>query len=403
MLKKALVVILILATVLSTNAVPVSADPLPGYSSILSMANNMYVCADNYGNDPLIANRSSASDWEAFKVIRNSDGTVSFLSQISNKYVSADLNIGGKLIADRTAIDTWEKFRIVELGDGTVALQALANNMYVCADLDQGAVLYANRSSVGGAWEAFKITEFTGSPPASGYTTLVWSDEFNGSSLDTSNWTCETGTGSGGWGNNELQYYTSRPENIRVTGGNLVITARRESYGGMNYTSARIKTQDKRTWTYGRVEARIKIPTGKGLWPAFWMLGNNITQVSWPYCGEIDIMEHVNNESVTHGTIHWSDHNGNYAYYGGPTSWNLDFSQYHVYAIEWSPSSIKWFVDGNQFWEANIANSINGTDEFHRPFFILLNLAVGGNWPGSPDGSTPFPAEMLVDYVRVYQ
>lgn len=402
MLKKSFAIVLILALVLSTNAVPASAEPISGYSSILALANNMYVCAENYGNDPLVANRSTASDWEAFKIIYNSDGTVSFLSQISNKYVSADLNIGGQLIANRTAIDTWEKFRLIDLGDDKFAILALANNMYVCADLNQGAVLYANRSSID-TWETFRISQFGGSAPSSGYTRLVWSDEFNGTSLDTSNWTYEIGTGSNGWGNNELQYYTSRPENIRVSGGNLIITARRESYGGMNYTSARIKTQDKRTFTYGRVEARIKIPTGKGLWPAFWMLGNNISQVSWPYCGEIDIMEHVNNEGVTHGTIHWSDHNGNYAYYGGPTPWNLDFSQYHVYAIEWSPTSIKWFVDGNQFWEANIANSINGTDEFHKPFFILLNLAVGGNWPGSPDGSTPFPAEMLVDYVRVYQ
>lgn len=401
MLRRFLVSILILLLVFSTWSLPAVAEPIAGYSSILAMANNQYVCAEDYGNGPLVANRSSASDWESFKVIYNSDGTVSFLSQISNKYVCADLNLGGQLIADRTAIDTWEKFRIVDLGDGTVALLALANNMYVSADLNQGAVLYANRSSID-TWEKFKITEFGGSSPSPDYKTLVWSDEFNGSSLDTSNWTCEIGTGHNGWGNNELQYYTDRPENVRVSGGHLIITARRENYGGRNYTSARIKTQGKRNWTYGRIEARIKIPTGQGLWPAFWMLGESFSQVSWPYCGEIDIMEHINNESVTHGTIHWSDHNGNYAYYGGATR-NLDFSQFHVYSIEWSPSSIKWFVDGNQFFEANIANGINGTDEFHKPFFIILNLAVGGNWPGSPNSSTPFPAEMLVDYVRVYQ
>ena len=194
MLRRFLVSILILLLVFSTWSLPAVAEPIAGYSSILAMANNQYVCAEDYGNGPLVANRSSASDWESFKVIYNSDGTVSFLSQISNKYVCADLNLGGQLIADRTAIDTWEKFRIVDLGDGTVALLALANNMYVSADLNQGAVLYANRSSID-TWEKFKITEFGGSSPSPDYKTLVWSDEFNGSSLDTSNWTCEIGTG----------------------------------------------------------------------------------------------------------------------------------------------------------------------------------------------------------------
>ncbi len=229
---------------------------------------------------------------------------------------------------------------------------------------------------------------------------LVWSDEFNGSSLNTSNWTYETGTGSGGWGNNELQYYTGRSENVQVTGGNLVITARRESYGGMNYTSARIKTQGLKSFTYGKVEARIKLPTGQGLWPAFWMLGTNITSVGWPYCGEIDIMERVNFNSYVNGTVHW-DANG-YASYGR-TSGNLDFSQYHVYSIEWDSSYIRWFVDGVQYNEFYIANNTGNTEEFQRPFFLLLNLAVGGNWPGSPNSSTPFPSQMLVDYVRVYQ
>lgn len=229
---------------------------------------------------------------------------------------------------------------------------------------------------------------------------LVWSDEFNGTSLNTSNWTYETGTGSSGWGNNELEYYTGRPENLQVTGGNLVITARRESYGGMNYTSARIKTQGLKSFTYGKVEARIKLPSGQGLWPAFWMLGTNITTVNWPYCGEIDIMERVNNNSNVNGTVHWDA--GGYASYGR-TSGNLDFSQYHVYSIEWDSSYIRWFVDGAQYNEFYIANNTGNTEEFQRPFFLLLNLAVGGNWPGSPDGSTPFPSQMLVDYVHVYQ
>jgi len=229
---------------------------------------------------------------------------------------------------------------------------------------------------------------------------LVWSDEFNGNSLNTSNWIAETGIGDNGWGNNELQYYTSRGENLQVTGGNLVITARKESYGGRNYTSARIKTQGLRNFTYGKIEARIKLPTGQGLWPAFWMLGSNISSVGWPSCGEIDIMERVNANPFVNGTVHWNA-NG-YASYGKESGY-VDFSGYHVYSIEWDSSYIRWFVDGILFNEFYIANGTGNTEEFQRPHFILLNLAVGGNWPGSPNSSTPFPAQMLVDYVRVYQ
>lgn len=231
---------------------------------------------------------------------------------------------------------------------------------------------------------------------------LAWSDEFNGSTINKANWISETGTGSGGWGNNELEYYTNRPENVRTENGNLLIEARKEAYGGMGYTSGRIKTQGLKDFKYGKIEARMKVPSGQGIWPAFWMLGSNISQVVWPKCGEIDIMEHVNNEPNIHGTIHWNDNDNKYANYGG-SSGNLDVTQYHVYSIEWDASSIKWFIDGAKYWEANILNSVNGTDEFHKPFFILFNLAVGGNWPGNPDQSTQFPAKMYVDYIRVYQ
>ncbi|WP_145019801.1 RICIN domain-containing protein [Paenibacillus sp. Y412MC10] len=229
---------------------------------------------------------------------------------------------------------------------------------------------------------------------------LVWNDEFDGTALNRSNWTPEIGTGSGGWGNNELQYYTDRSQNLQVTGGNLVITARKESYGGLNYTSARIKTQNLKSFTYGKIEARIKLPSGQGLWPAFWMLGSNISTVGWPYSGETDIMERVNNNPYVNGTVHWDA--GGHAEYGR-VSGNLDFSQYHVYSVEWDSKYIRWFVDGQQFNEFYIENGTGNTEEFQRPFFLLLNLAVGGNWPGAPNDSTPFPAQMLVDYVRVYQ
>ena len=223
---------------------------------------------------------------------------------------------------------------------------------------------------------------------------LVWNDEFD--SINTSNWTFEVG--GGGWGNNELQYYTNG-NNSYIQNGVLVIEARRESVGGMAYTSSRMITRGKREFTYGKIEARMAIPMGQGIWPAFWMLGTNIGSVGWPACGETDIMEHINATNTIYGTIHW-DTNG-YASYGGST--NTTPASYHVYTIEWTSSAIKWFVDGVQYHEANILNSVNGTDEFHRPFFIILNQAVGGNWPGSPNSGTPFPSRFYVDYVRVYQ
>ncbi|TRX45872.1 carbohydrate-binding protein [Fulvivirga sp. M361] len=226
---------------------------------------------------------------------------------------------------------------------------------------------------------------------------LVWQDEFtNGISSD---WVFETGNGYSGWGNNELQYY--RRENATVENGNLVITAKRESFGGYNYTSARMKTQGRKSFRYGKIEARIALPLGQGLWPAFWMLGNNISSVGWPACGEIDIMEHINNEATTYGTIHWQDHNGNKAEYGGSTGVNV--SAYHVYSIEWDQNYIRWFVDGNQFHIVDISNGINGTSEFHNEHFLLLNMAVGGNWPGFSIDNSKLPARMYVDYVRVYQ
>lgn len=226
---------------------------------------------------------------------------------------------------------------------------------------------------------------------------LVWSDEFTNSIGP--DWVFETGTGSGGWGNNELQYY--RQQNASIENGQLVITAKQENFGGMNYTSARMKTQGKKSWKYGKIEARIAMPSFQGVWPAFWMLGDNITSVGWPACGEIDIMEHVNTEQATHGTIHWQDHTNSYASYSGSTYANV--TAYHTYAIEWDANSIKWYLDGNQYHEASIAGGVNGTSEFHNNFFIILNMAIGGNWPGWNVDNSALPAKMYVDYVRVYE
>lgn len=224
---------------------------------------------------------------------------------------------------------------------------------------------------------------------------LDWSDEFNGSI--SSNWVFETG--AGGWGNNEFQYY--RRENASVENGSLVITAKRENYGGAQYTSARMKTQGKKSWKYGKIEARIAMPSFQGIWPAFWMLGDKISSVGWPACGEIDIMEHINTGGNVHGTIHWLDNSGTHAQYTASTSTSV--TSFHNYAVIWDASAIRWYVDGVKYHEANIAGGVNGTSELHENFFILLNMAVGGNWPGFSVDNNGFPAKMYVDYVRVYK
>jgi beta-glucanase (GH16 family) len=226
---------------------------------------------------------------------------------------------------------------------------------------------------------------------------LVWSDEFSGTTLNTNNWSYEFG--NGGWGNNEWQYYTNAQQNIEVLNGNLKITARHEGVGATEYTSARIITKGLFDFEYGKIEARMKLPLGQGLWPAFWMLGANIDEVSWPECGEIDIMEHVSNELMTHGAVHW--YNNGHSYVGNGT--NVDPTQYHVYGVIWEENLIRWFVDGVQFYQFTIQAPNNSDDSFRHPMFILLNMAIGGNWPGYPDATTPFPSSMLVDYVRVYQ
>lgn len=226
---------------------------------------------------------------------------------------------------------------------------------------------------------------------------LLWSDEFAGSTLDATKWAPEFG--NGGWGNNEWQYYTNAAQNLAVENGQLKITARHEGTGAMEYTSARIVTKGLFDFQYGKVEARMKLPMGQGFWPAFWMIGANIDDVSWPACGEIDIMEQVSNEYSTHGTVHWN--NNGHVYSGN--GYNVDPTQYHVYGIIWEENLIRWYVDGIQFYQFTVQPSNNSDDGFRHPFFLILNLAVGGNWPGYPDASTVFPSNMMVDYVRVYQ
>ncbi len=242
--------------------------------------------------------------------------------------------------------------------------------------------------------------------------TLVWSDEFNGSNgsaVDSSKWVSETG--GGGWGNNELEYYTRRLENASQQNGNLVIKVLQEKYTGTdgvtrNYTSARLKTQGKFSQAYGRFEARIKIPRGQGIWPAFWMLSDDIDKAGWPACGEIDIMENIGKEpTLVHGTIHgpgYSGANGIGAPYALPGDQRFA-DDFDIFAVEWEPNAIRFYVDDHLYATRTPADLPKGTKwVYDHPFFLLVNVAVGGLWPGNPDESTVFPQTMLVDYVRVY-
>ena len=252
-------------------------------------------------------------------------------------------------------------------------------------------------------------------PPAAW--TLAWSDEFDGpagSAVDGTRWVADTG--GQGWGNQEREYYTAGAANAALDGtGHLVITARAEPattpyrcwYGACRFTSGRLKTQGKFEFTYGRAEARLRIPRGQGIWPAFWMLGGNIDQVGWPRSGEIDVMENIGREPATvHGTMHgpgYSGAGGIGSAYGLPTA-GAFADEFHVFAVEWTTGQLRWLVDDHEYRTITTADLPSGTGwVFDHPFFLLLNVAVGGAWPGEPDATSTFPQQMVVDYVRVYR
>lgn len=243
------------------------------------------------------------------------------------------------------------------------------------------------------------------------YTDIIWQDEFDtDGSVDSDSWIFDIGTGEEifgqpGWGNNEQQYYTDRPENIRVEDGMLHITARKESFEGSNYTSAKILTRGKFERTYGRFEARIQLPFGQGIWPAFWLLGDDSGgSVIWPQIGEIDIMEYRGQEPIViHGSVHGPGYSGGNAVTDRYRLTNGRFdTEFHLFAIEWGPDFIRYYVDDELYNEIT-PDDVSGEWVFNdNIFYIILNVAVGGSFVGSPNNSTPFPQTMLVDYVRVY-
>lgn len=231
---------------------------------------------------------------------------------------------------------------------------------------------------------------------------LVWHDEFDGKAVDKANWTYDLG--GGGWGNGEAQFYTDRTENARVENGLLLIEARQEKYEDSYYTSARLKTQGRQEFQYGRIEARIKVPAGAGLWPAFWMLGASFNGSNWPDCGEIDIMEYVGREpDLILGTAHGPGYSGAL----GISQWNRQeyniADEFHTYAIEWEAGQIRWYYDGDHYFTLNRADVGDREWVFDRPFFMILNLAIGGTLGGVIGLDTAFPSQVQVDYVRVFQ
>ena len=281
---------------------------------------------------------------------------------------------------------------------GTYIIRTLANTSFTDFISKIDTVVVNVSSSSSGA----PTTGFT-SPLTYPGLSLVWDDEFNGTSL-SSDWTFDIGTGSGGWGNNELQYYTN--QNHSVNNGYLEITAKEETINAQQYSSTRLKTQGIKSWKYGRIDIRAALPYGQGIWPAFWMLGDNISSVSWPTCGEIDIMEMIggsgDRDRTVHGTVHWNE-NGSHAQFGNsktlPSGKFAD--EFHVFSIVWNQNSITWFLDNVPYNTVDITPA--NMSAFQEKFFLIFNMAVGGNWPGNPDGTTIFPQKMYVDYVRVFQ
>ena len=343
---------------------------------------------------------------------KKDDGTCYKLSLPTNLSYNMEYDtITGVLNLQATAVNE-NFFTIIfyDLTDSTVVKTVNGNASYTYSDTGTYPIKirahlsdYNFIEKIDSINVVFEIQVFN-----TGYTTpisyagydLVWNDEFNGNEL-SNDWVFEIGNGSGGWGNNESQYY--REENTSLGDGFLTIKAKQQNFAGYSYTSSRIKTQGIQNFKYGRIDIRAKLPYSQGIWPALWMLGENITSVGWPACGEIDIMELIggsgNNDATIHGTAHWES-NG-HALYGQANTLTEGIynDEFHVFSILWTSSSIKWYRDDIQYNEMNIS----GLNAFHNNFFFIFNVAVGGNWPGYPNASTVLPQTMVVDYIRVFQ
>jgi beta-glucanase (GH16 family) len=389
----------------------------PGSVTPQSLTGTFALRAEHSGRCVDVANWSTANgtqlqQWDCsgganqqWTLSPSANGTVQVRSVSSGKC----LDVRDFSTSDGAAIQQWDcssnpNQQWTLSDDGSGHYELISANDGKCLDVTgenaaNGALLQ-QWGCWGGGNQRFALA------PASAWT-LTWSDEFDGpagASVDGSKWSFDVG--GGGWGNNELEYYTARTDNAALDGnGNLAIVARAESYGGRNYTSARLNSGGKFFQAYGRFEARIRLPAGRGLWPAFWTLGENIGSVGWPSCGELDIMENIGSEpSTNHGSAHGPGYSGGNpltATYALPAGRFSD--GFHTFALEWQPDQVRWYVDDQLYETRTPADLPPGTQwVYDHPFFVILNVAVGGSFPGAPDGSTVFPQTMLVDYVRVY-
>ncbi len=350
----------------------------------------------------------------AFAACKEPEDSNSSSTDVSNFQVQIDILDGSTGFVSITASADNALLFEYDFGDGSISSTP---NGYIEYNYASGGFYEVSVKAIGAGDRFLKYTENIvvdfGDPDnlLPGYTTplsydgmdLVWADEFTGNTLNSSIWKHEIGDGCPnlcGWGNNELEYY--RAQNTTLANGVVTVEARQENFGGRNYTSSRIKTQGNYAFKYGRVDIRAKMPRGKGMWPALWMLGSNITSEGWPSCGEVDIMEMIGGkESITYGTAHW-DFQGTYASDGDNYDNQVGIDdEFHVFSIDWDPNRIIWYFDDKEYYTLSITDP--EMSEFHQSFFFILNVAVGGNWPGSPDATTEFPAQMQVDYVRVFQ
>jgi beta-glucanase (GH16 family) len=302
-------------------------------------------------------------------------GNVSFTATAENA-ISYDYEYGNGVVATVTSGSVTYKYSLAGTNTYTVKVTA--------------------KSSTGGTTSKTIQVTVNYVP---GPLTLVWSDEFNIDGLpNPAKWGYDLGTGSGGWGNNEVQYYTNRSDNAVCINGNLKITLKKENFSGSNYTSARLLTKDKFAFKYGKVEARAKLPVGRGTWPAIWSLGSNIGTVSWPACGEIDIMEHIGNDlNKIFGTLHYTGRSGGNAN-GNSRIISNATTEFHLYTLEWDANFIKIYVDNDLFHTVQNTASL----PFNQDFFLIMNVAMGGNFGGTVDPNF-VESSMEVDYIRVYQ
>lgn len=373
--------------------------------------------------DPAPAPQPKLSVADASEIRKTTEGTIRFyliLTRASSDAVSVDYTLtdgtakspqnytGSTGTVHFTANQTSVQVEVPVKADPTNLRE---DNLYFTITLSNPKFCTLSNTSAKGTIitenGTYLPTDNTGySTPETypGYT-LAWSDEFNGSAVNAADWNFETGN-NGGWGNNELEYYTNSAKNSLVSNGNLIIEARKESMGGFNYTSARMTTKDKKAFRYGRIDIRAKLPIEKGIWPALWMLGANIDAVGWPACGEMDIMELVGHEpSAVHATMHWKNAGGGHSSKTSTYTLNSgNFSQqFHVFSMIWEQDLIRCYVDDVLHNTISLTDVSPAAYPFNADQFFIFNVAVGGDWPGAPASTTVFPKRMFVDYVRVFQ